>query len=51
MHFCMEQDTECYAIQLESKFSNIYVLATYREHPQEILSDSQEVRLHYKWSL
>jgi hypothetical protein len=26
----MEQDTECCAIQLESKFSNIYILTTYR---------------------
>jgi hypothetical protein len=30
MHLCMEQDIECCAIQLESKFSNIYVLTMYR---------------------
>jgi hypothetical protein len=31
MHLCMEQDIECCAIQLESKFSNICALAKYRE--------------------
>lgn len=29
-HLCMEQDTECYAVQLESKFPSMYVLAMYR---------------------
>jgi hypothetical protein len=30
MHLCMVQDTECCAIQLESKFPHTYVLAIYR---------------------
>jgi exonuclease III len=30
MHHCNEQDIECCVVQLESKFSNIYVLAVYR---------------------
>jgi hypothetical protein len=38
MHLCMEQDIECCAIHLESKFFNIYVLVMYRV-PQEILSN------------
>jgi hypothetical protein len=29
-HHCNEQDIECCVVQLESKFSNIYVLAVYR---------------------
>jgi exonuclease III len=29
-HYCNEQDIECCVVQLESKFSNIYVLAVYR---------------------
>jgi hypothetical protein len=30
MHLCIEQDIECCATQLESKFRNIYVLATHK---------------------
>jgi exonuclease III len=30
MQHCNEQDTECCVVQLESKFSTIYVLAIYR---------------------
>jgi hypothetical protein len=30
MHICMEQVIECCVKQLESKFSNIYVLAIWR---------------------
>jgi hypothetical protein len=29
-HHCNEQDIECCVVQLESKFSDIYVLAVYR---------------------
>jgi hypothetical protein len=30
LHHCNEQDIECCVVQLESKYSNIYVLAIYR---------------------
>jgi hypothetical protein len=30
MRLCMKQDIECYAIQLESKFSSTHVSAIYR---------------------
>jgi hypothetical protein len=30
MHLCMEQDIECCAVQLQSKFFSMYVVAIYR---------------------